>query len=816
MFHNMHSAQFYGGQYTNVGRDLKTINHYHTTLQETPSDPAVLKREAIKKLFEHIAPGAFHNSGERYDSPRCHPDTRKAILSKIMDWARGPHNLRLLMWIYGPAGSGKSAIMQTIAELCEEAGILGGSFFFFRTAGRRNIKNHLVATLTYQLTMRIPILCDYITPVIHNDPSIFSQTLDAQMKALIIDPMIAVLTAHPDLGNWRYIVLVDGLDECAPEDSHCEILTILSKTAFSPFQFIIASRPEYVIRNTFSLQFMVKQTEILALDNDYQPDNDIELFLRDRFNELRSSHPQGPYLPTYWPTRDSIYSLLRYSSGQFIYAATVIKFLDSPRHNPMKALDSILDARLSLKRSETPFAQLDSLYHYVLGAVRDTAKVLDILQCIMLVDDSGSTDDIEALLGYSPGECRTILCDMHSLLDIPDSSRSGKLRFYHTSLADFLRDPLRARHLYIPPQKSNAFIATCYAQNFSALIVTTNVYWILNTFTDHLSNSCWTDDLGYALGNFNILDYVTFNRFDCLEYHEHTYSALEKYYKWLYSQKLHSTSLQAARLYNTVVDHLDTWLSRALLHSKFSGNILFLIICAVKFGGRNYSLPAWLVSDVHSNVSDLYKETTDKDNASLKAAFFRAVEDVILDPHRSSFNAIEQMNIKSILLKLFCRNDAPDKDCVFGKYFAWLLEIMTSLLSKHDAAQDIAGLCLERLHHDTVPVHDDWMCTCALPYLIGSPYIKPCKLQEHSRCSYGTFSNCPDCKFTSLSAIKKDLLQFSIAVVDCVKRSGIKYETHNYGSCRDKPGSGLDHLCVFCRGREEFLKDESFEHRFKF
>lgn len=204
----------------------------------------------MKKLLKHMAPGALHTSGERHDPPRCHPNTRKNILHKIMDWARDPQNLRLFMWIYGPAGAGKSAIMQTIAELCQEKGILGGSFFFFRTADKRNVKTHLIATLAYQLAMKVPVLYNHITTAIQNDPYIFAQTLKAQMKALIIKPMLAIISTHPHVKHLRYIVLVDGLDECSPEETHREIITALSGFAFSPFRVIIASCPEYVIRNT--------------------------------------------------------------------------------------------------------------------------------------------------------------------------------------------------------------------------------------------------------------------------------------------------------------------------------------------------------------------------------------------------------------------------------------------------------------------------------------------------------------------------------------------------------------------------------------
>ncbi len=53
---------------------------------------------------------------------------------------------------------------------------------------------------------------------------------------------------------------------------------------------------------------------------------------------------------------------------------------------------------------------------------------------------------------------------------------------------------------------------------------------------NHLSNSCWTDDLGLALQDLNIHDHVTFNMLNSSEDYERTYVSLTKYYEWLYDQ----------------------------------------------------------------------------------------------------------------------------------------------------------------------------------------------------------------------------------------------------------------------------------------
>ena len=94
-------------------------------------------------------PGAFHNADERYDPPKCHPCTREAILQEIMDWINDNDRLTRFLWLYGPAGAGKSAIEQTIAELCHQMKLLAASFFFARSVYGRNNKAFLIASVSH-------------------------------------------------------------------------------------------------------------------------------------------------------------------------------------------------------------------------------------------------------------------------------------------------------------------------------------------------------------------------------------------------------------------------------------------------------------------------------------------------------------------------------------------------------------------------------------------------------------------------------------------------------------------------------------------
>ena len=407
-------------------------------------------------LQQHIAPGAFHNSDERYDAPKCHPHTRRAVLKKIMDWAKDADKVAMFLWLYGPAGAGKSAIAQTIAEL------LAAAFFFSRNAAGRDNKTPLVATLVYQLVKSIPEIHAHVLEAVERDPALFSCSIQAQIQTLIIKPLNAV--AHDEklstslLSRPRLIIL-DGLDECRTTSAQTHILNALSTAAKNvriPLCFLVASRPEQNIRQAFndrnglgSLSFSI------ALDNTSRPDDDIRVFLQSTFDEIKQYHPSRAHLPASWPSSEDIGRLVDKSSGQFIFASTVAKYIKSHRHWPPSRLKIIFGQ--SAPGQETPFAELDTLYHFILLSVADTEKLQDLLMYLVLRPFSQNdrlltqtTALIEKFLFYRPGEMDMILTDLHSIIYVPPPRDVfNEPKFFHASLPDFLLDRSRSKDLFL-------------------------------------------------------------------------------------------------------------------------------------------------------------------------------------------------------------------------------------------------------------------------------------------------------------------------------------------------------------------------------
>jgi hypothetical protein len=417
---------------------------------------------AMELLHQHIAPGAFHNSDERYDPPKCHPHTRRAVLKKIMDWVKDPNKVALFLWLYGPAGAGKSAIVQTIAELLEKLGLLAAAFFFSRNAAGRNNKTRLVATLVYQLLKSIPEIRAHVLAAVEQDPALFSCSIDTQIQALIVKPLNAAANEEalaPILLSRPRLIILDGLDECSTASSQTQILNALStatKDLHIPLFFLIASRPEQDIRQSFNDQNGLGSLSFsIALDDTYRPDDDIRVFLQSTFDEIKRNHPSRAHLPTSWPSLEDIRQLVGKSSGQFIFASTVAKYVNSRHHWPPDRLNIIFGK--SEPSQETPFAELDSLYHLILSSVADAEKLQDVLrflvfqpfwQCVIRVKQTMTS--IEKFLFYRPGEIDMILTDLHSIVNIPlRGDEFSEVRFFHASLRDFLLDRSRSMDLFL-------------------------------------------------------------------------------------------------------------------------------------------------------------------------------------------------------------------------------------------------------------------------------------------------------------------------------------------------------------------------------
>ncbi|KDR74704.1 hypothetical protein GALMADRAFT_141052 [Galerina marginata CBS 339.88] len=468
-----------GSQFVIAGGNFHQIN-------TTSKDP-------FERLLEATSPAAFHDSDDVYDCPKCHPNTRVDVLNKIMDWI---HNAApktrdaLIMWLYGPAGSGKSAIARSIADLCAEEGIL------------------IATTIAYQISLCFPDIRDRISGAIGHDPFIFSRSLNSQISSLITGPLQGRIGAgYFNTPNSPRIIIIDGLDECEDRDSQVKILDAISQAIrhyHLPFIFLVASRPEPDIRTAFCFGYLSQISSRNPLDDDYLPSEDVRLFLHDKFAEIKNSHPFCAQIPSNWPSEDALRTLVDKSSGQFIYASTVVKFIKSTRHRPPQRLEIVLGIRPA--KHEMPFAELDALYMHIFSSVVDLEPVMHILAYRLISRFDMRVSEMEMRLSLDPGDIAVLLCDLTSLISVEEFGRSKEsfLHIFHASLQDFLFDQSRSKQFWINAPLRCAEFAILYLKDLRTYLTPDET----QNIGGYIADAALTPELRESVAKLSLASYL--------------------------------------------------------------------------------------------------------------------------------------------------------------------------------------------------------------------------------------------------------------------------------------------------------------------
>ena len=390
-------------------------------------------------LKSHISEAAMHDSLARYPPPLCHPRTREKVLKILSDWIDESYPRQSIVWLNGPAGAGKSAIAQTVAERYKDDR-LAASFFFLRNTPDRGVADHLFLTLAWQLARSIPETRPYIESALQMEPLLYAKSINIQFNQLIGE-VFKHLRDKP-IRAERSLIIIDGVDECASEQDQKLFLALIADALAHtgiPLRFLICSRPEAHIKEVFKLENINSVTRVVVLDQKFAPNDDIRRYLEDEFFRIFTKRNISTL-----PSNEDIYHLVSKASGQFIYASTVIKFIDDDDCNPREQLDIILKLRTA--NSSSPYAQLDQLYIQILSQQSDIKLLRNVFVLIIAL---GSTPFrvICRRLRISEENLRLKLRRMHSLLQISD----WNITTYHRSLHDFFQDKNRAGQYHVHP-----------------------------------------------------------------------------------------------------------------------------------------------------------------------------------------------------------------------------------------------------------------------------------------------------------------------------------------------------------------------------
>ncbi|KAF8347634.1 hypothetical protein F5887DRAFT_1100155 [Amanita rubescens] len=396
-------------------------------------------------LQQFISEDALHDSMARDPSPRCHPMTREKVFEVIANWINEPNPCQRIMWVNGPAGAGKTAIAQTVAERCSTEH-LAASFFFLRNSSDRGSAKRLFTTLAWQLAKNEPDLLPYMESTIEKGPLLPTRSIDIQFDHFIVKLFEQVRLDKPDSCLKKSLVIIDGVDECEPEDTQRLVLELIVDALVKekiPLRFLICSRAEAHIREAIGGN---KMTHTLELDH-FAPNNDIRRYLEAEFVRISNERSISSLDSSPWPPNGAIDLLVSKSSGQFIHASTVIKFVDDKDGDPRQQLNTILRLRSASCRSP-PFAGLDQLYIQILSQQRDVRFLRDLF-ALLLALRQPKVSFVCRRLRISNDELKWKLRRMQSLLQISGTV----IDMHHLSLQDFLQDKKRAGRFFVHPMR---------------------------------------------------------------------------------------------------------------------------------------------------------------------------------------------------------------------------------------------------------------------------------------------------------------------------------------------------------------------------
>ncbi|RXW16898.1 hypothetical protein EST38_g8951 [Candolleomyces aberdarensis] len=251
-----------------------------------------------------------------------------------------------VLWLYGYAGCGKSAIAQEISEQAQGGGRLLATFFFCRGAGDRSKIGRLPNTLASQMGTSLPDTIPFIEAAVKAEPVLLQVescfSLSARLQRLVYEPFkaVAAQTSYAEYFlSAPYLIIIDGLDECDDKEGVQEFmaatLQFFKRNPSLPLRTFIASRVEQHIHSCLAGDGGVIFRDLA----DHCSKEDIIEFMRAVFEAQTRSNP---IIQAYvrqngsWPNRSDSEKLVNHIGGSFIFASTLLKFIFDGSVSPGK------------------------------------------------------------------------------------------------------------------------------------------------------------------------------------------------------------------------------------------------------------------------------------------------------------------------------------------------------------------------------------------------------------------------------------------------------------------------------------------------
>ncbi|KAG2010520.1 vegetative incompatibility protein HET-E-1, variant 2 [Coprinopsis cinerea AmutBmut pab1-1] len=443
-----------------------------------------LKKNEHLKRVRAVAGAEF----KQEDRQGCIPGTRVALLASLLRWAKDPSSPSIF-WLCGMAGTGKTTLTETFNAQLEAEGVVVASFFCSLDHDERRDVRRILPSLAKSLARVQPEFAKQLVKVLESgqvpdDP--IAMNLKDQYRVLILEPAGAAFDS-----DMLVMLSIDALDEC-PDDDAIKLLlrAILSQRPPPPLKVFLTSRLEDYLEERFASYDAHRQLLLHDVEQ-HIVQADIAIYLRHSLSQISD-------LKHHVQEKD-IENLAKRSQNLFIYAATLVKYLERYRGDRVRLFRELCSSEFTLG---SRLHSLYKLYDVVMSEAfkdleaPDAEAVRACLSLLMVAPNPLSVAGYAGFLGLEQREVRSAFRQLHSVIRVPRED-DQPITILHASFADYLTtdNPHRRREWAIDRSSANETAAQrCFTVMTKELRI-----GISGATTSYKSNDEQPEQLRFAL-----------------------------------------------------------------------------------------------------------------------------------------------------------------------------------------------------------------------------------------------------------------------------------------------------------------------------
>ncbi|KAK2615916.1 hypothetical protein N8I77_002637 [Diaporthe amygdali] len=232
-------------------------------------------------------------------SEECQEEQLEMVWSSFTDWLKSDLGI---YWIMGKPGSGKSTLARFIlsdprtkvALQRWRHGATIASHYFWRPGSRlqRSIKG-MLCSLVHQLVISVPDALDYASL---NVSGLSQKDHETDWSVPELEKLCMGLIRDCGQPGQPLCLIIDGLDECGPEDSQQVLLALLDRIMLLNVKIIITSRDEPIFEKRFRHEPQLRMQDLTAGDLYSYAKDMLPLGIEDKFHDELVEKAEGVFL----------------------------------------------------------------------------------------------------------------------------------------------------------------------------------------------------------------------------------------------------------------------------------------------------------------------------------------------------------------------------------------------------------------------------------------------------------------------------------------------------------------------------------------